>query len=74
MGISIFCRVRWLGKGPGKELTTQSKWLILLVNAWLTSSSFGGSTGSEQLSSEPRSSSSPFLVTHGCSCKARLWR
>lgn len=47
---------------------TQSRWPIRRVNAWLTSSSFGASTSSEQFSSASRSGSVPSLVTHGCSC------
>jgi hypothetical protein len=46
---------------------TQSRWPILRVKAWLTSSSFGASTSSEQFSSASRSGSVPSLVTHGCS-------
>lgn len=46
---------------------TQRRWVMRRVKAWLTSSSLGGSTGSEQFSSASRSGSAPSLVTHGCS-------
>ncbi len=49
------------------KLTTQKRWLIFCVNAWLSSSAFGGSTGLAQFSSALGRRSSP-IVTQGCSC------
>lgn len=44
---------------------TQRRWVMRRVKAWLTSSSLGGSTRSEQFSSASRRGSVPSLVTHG---------
>jgi hypothetical protein len=54
------------GEGRGK-VTTQTRWPILRVKAWFSSSEFGGSTGSEQFSSALSKGSAPPFVTHGCS-------